>query len=224
MSEQGPYPGGYPGASGGQPPQQPAPPSYPQGPGYPPAPQQQPYGYAYPPLPGSGRPGRLTGAAVITWVGSGLMLLMFVLMVIGGLALSGAEFEERLRDEVGSVGVSIDQIRGWVIGIGVIGTIWCALACVVAGLMLKRQNWARVVLAVSASATILFSLMAITAVFPVLFTAAAIAVLVMIFNGEVNAWFRGEQYGGGYPPYQPQAWPPYGQQPPPPPAGQHGPW
>lgn len=230
MSEQGGYPGSYPGPEQGpgQPQQPQQPPVYPQAPSYPPA--QPGYYYGTPPAPGfapaGGRPGKLTAAAVITWIGAGLVGLMSVLVLIGGLVLPEAELLE-YQDEFDQAGLTIDDLKAIIVVMGVVGIVWCGGACISAGLMLKRQNWARVLLAVSSAATILFSLLAITAVIPLVFTGAAIAVLVMIFSSESNAWFRGEQYGGPpMPPYGGQ--PNYGQQAPPPPyppaGGPNGPW
>lgn len=231
MSDQGPYPGQNPGQHPGQPqyPQAP-PPGYPQ--------QPAPYGYGYPPgqspVPAPGaRPGRLTTAAVITWISAGLMLFLFVLLLIGGLAVPQGELDKALRDELDGqeLPFSMDALRQGLIITGLIGTAWCAAACVFAGMMLQRQNAARILLAVSAGATILLSIVAITAIVPLLFAGAAVAVLVLLFNSEVNAWFRGEApagpmppYGQPYPPQQPPQYPtqqPPGQQPP---SGSGGPW
>lgn len=222
MSDQGPYPG-YPGQDPGQQPQQP--PQYPQAP--PPGYQQQPmpYGYGYPPPRNPDqRPGKLTAAAVITWIGAGLMGFMFVLLLIGGLLVPQGELDEALREQLDGreLPFSVDALRQGLIITGLIGTAWCAAACVFAGMMLKKQNGARIMLAISAGATILLSITGITAVVPLLFTGAAIAVLVLIFNREVNAWFRGDSPTAGMPPYQ-QPYPP--QQPPQqPPSGSGGPW
>lgn len=237
MSEQSPNPGGYPGPEPGpQPPQYPSQPqqqyppapSYPQQPGYPPA-------YGYPPqaggygAPTGQRPGKLTAAAVLTWVGAGLMLFLFVLVLIGGLVLPQDELDQALREELDGqpLPFSMDALRqGLVIG-GLIGSAWCVAACVFAGMMLKRKNGARIMLAVSAGATILLSVLSITAIVPLLFAGAAVAVLVLIFNGEVNAWFRGEA-PGGMPPYQQQPYqqpyPPQQQPPQQPPRSPNGPW
>lgn len=204
MSDQSQEPGNPPGPNHGS-----MPPVYPGYPAYPP--------YGYPPapglVPGPGRPGKVTAAAVITWVGAGLALLVSLFMALRGGAIPDdalRDFPQRFPD----IELDINKIRTLIVVTGLVMLLWSASACVLAGLVLRRHNWARVVLAVSASMTILFSLLAITAVVPLLITGSAIAVLVLLFSREANAWFRGEQWYGGAP--YPPAW---GQQPP-----SHGPW
>jgi hypothetical protein len=248
MSEQNP-PGGpdRPDTSSGRPEYPPQPGPYPPPPtgqapygqaGGSPYGQGQPSPYAQPPAPygapgyGPGygpvrnpdeRPGRLLAAAIITWIFAGLALLGALAMLVGGLA-GNDSFYDRAIDEAGGAGVvTAEEMRAGIVAVGVILGVWSLAAIVLAFLMLRRQNWARITLAVSAAMTALFSLLAITSGVSVLTLAAAVVVLILLFGRDSGDWFarRGHAAAGmpGYPspyPHEQSQQPAY----PPPPTGQ----
>ena len=67
--------------------------------------------------------------------------------------------------------------------------VWSLSAIVLGVLTLKRKNWARVMLVVSAAVTALFSLLGITSGLSALTLIAAVAVIVLLFTGGANQWF-----------------------------------
>ncbi len=71
----------------------------------------------------------------------------------------------------------------------IVFTIWCVIAIVLAVLAMRRQNWARITLVISAAMSALLSLLSITAVLPVLTLAGSIAAIVLYLTGGANAWY-----------------------------------
>lgn len=185
---------------GWMPPQEPepgqSPPAYGQ-----PYGQQQPYGYgqpfsgsAYPPLPGSaGRPGGVTAAGVITLVLSGLCAALFLILSLVMFAAKG-DFLDAMKDELADRDNALtindlDQLYGVIVTVILAFLIWCLAACVLAVLVLRRHNVARILLVVSSSVTALVSLLAITSGVSVVTLAGSIAVIVLLFTGGANDWF-----------------------------------
>ena len=175
--------------------------------GYPPPYQQQyqqPYGYPQTSRDPDKRPRNVTIAAWLTWVFSGLTLLFLVFVLI---ALVGArdEFLAELRSEPEFQELNIDS-GALVAAVGVaiaVLAIWCLSAILLGVLAFRRRNWARIMLVVSASMTVLVALVAIGSIVSVLHLVAAGAVLVLLFTGGANQWYASKGSPSGYPPYPP---------------------
>ena len=210
---EGPQPGTEPN---GQPPVQGPPPVYgvpPSGPVAAPPPYgQAPYQQAYPPAPyhhnpygapglaapgyalprdPDARPGTVLAAGIITLVTTGIMLLVLVI-VLFFLMAARADFMEGFGAEAG---LSTSEADGWFTGILVallVLTGWCAATVLLAVLALRRSHAARIALVVSSAVTAVLSLLAIGSVISVVFLAAAIAVIVLLFTGGAGDWFRRE--------------------------------
>lgn len=245
-SQPGPYPSAGPGGGQypGQPPSYP-PPAYGQQSGYPPPPYGQPPSpYGPPPglvrQPGE-RPGRLLAAAVITWVFAGLTLLGAVAMLVMGIVGNDDLFDQVVEQSGGGGTVGRDELRAGIVVVGLVIGFWSLAAIVLAFLVLRRQNWARITLAVSAAVTALVSLISITSGVSFVTLGASIVVLVLLFGRDANDWFArqtspygapyggqyggqyGGPYGGAHGPSSPTYGSPYAQ-PPPPPGGAQQPW
>jgi hypothetical protein len=167
------------------------------GQGYPaqPAPGQPPYGAGHNPGYSSGgygdptaRPGRVLAAAIVTWVFAGLSLV-FAIVVIALASSGNPDLFDGMATEM-DPSMSQSELRAGMIFIGVVLAFWCACAIVLAFLVLRRHNWARITLAVSCGFTILFSLLGITSGISLVTLIAAIVVLVLLFTGGAGAWFR----------------------------------
>ncbi len=88
------------------------------------------------------------------------------------------------------------------------------LAVVVSIFVLRRQAWARIVLVVMASITLVVGLVLILSFVSLLWVAAGIAVIVLLFTGGANEWFSHSRSQWDAPSYgQPGG--SYGQQGPP---------
>src|SRR5690606_34611289 len=88
------------------------------------------YGQPY----GSGpvrRPGQVTAAAAITWVCSGLVLVLSVLLLVAGLANSDAIYDE-FRAQGAPSNLSEQDLRNVLVSTGVVMLIWCISAIVLA--------------------------------------------------------------------------------------------
>jgi hypothetical protein len=189
------------------PPQQPfGQPSYPPSYGQPPHPQQ-PYGqpaYGVMGRDPNARPGTVTAAAVITMVLSGLCAVLFLgLTVIMGVAKD--DFLDRMRDEIDKRGdqtftrSDLESIYGVIVGVMIVMAIWCLIAVVLGVFVLKRSNVARILLVVSASVAALISLIAIGSGASLVTLAGSIAVIVTLFTGGANDWFRNKHAVSGSP-------------------------
>jgi len=174
--------------------QQPAQPPYGQQPAQP-AYGQQPHGHG----PASDkRPGSVTAAAVITLIVSVLsllvLLLVFVLIVASGDEIR-AEIERQVRSQ--NPNVSTADLAGALDAIAVLSAVfaaWSLIACVLALLVLRRSNAARIMLVVSSAVTALVSLVpAFFVLLPGLNLIASITVIVLLFVGGANEWFKGKR-------------------------------
>ena len=177
----------------------PVPPPYGQA-AYPQAPyHHNPYGvpgYAHPAYgvllrDPEARPGTVLAAGIITLVTTGIMLLLLAVVLFFLLA-ARADFMEGFGAEAG---FSRSEADGWFAGILVallVLIFWCVAAVVLGVLVLRRSNVARIALVVSSAVTALLSLLAIGSGISVVFLAAAIAVIVLLFTGGAGDWFRRE--------------------------------
>ena len=122
----------------------------------------------------------MLAAAIVTWVCSAITLLGTASLLV---FLMGAG--EPILD-------SFDGSRPVVIAITVVIAVWSVAACLLACWALTGRSWARVLLTISAGATVVVS----TAVFwlgvPFVSLFGGIAVLVLLFIGGANEWYRAQ--------------------------------
>lgn len=191
---------------GWPPPPSPEPPAG-QAPSTPPA-YGQPYGqqpYAASPYAATvdpnRRPGGVTAAAVTTLVLSGLSAVVYVLLLVAMLTSKEA-FLDGMSDELNSAGDNpLGEVdRETLFAVVSIATsaflIWCLVACVLAVLVLRRSNVARILLVVSSGMAALICLLAIATVIPIVTLVGSIAVIVLLFTGGANQWFAGKGQSG----------------------------
>ena len=198
-----PNPSGQPAGGDpayGQPPAAPygQPPASPYG-------QQQPYGQApYGQQPAHGaptgdpdkRPGTVTAAGIVSIVMSTLSLLLFLTVTIA-IFVARDDVEDAINDEIanqqGMEDISAGDISSVLLVFMFVFVLWSLIAIVLSVLTLKRHNWARITLVVSAAVTALFSLIGITSGVSALSLIAAVAVIVLLFTGGANQWFAKRQ-------------------------------
>jgi hypothetical protein len=138
------------------------------------------------------RPGSVTGAAVITLIFSGLSLLLYAFILIA-LIVAKDEVVDAITQEPDfeDLGISPDSAFGAIVAFVAVFLVWCVIACVLAVLVLRRSNAARITLVVSSAMTVVFSLLGITSLVSAITLLAGIAVIVMLFVGGANEWFKG---------------------------------
>jgi hypothetical protein len=160
--------------------------------------QQAPYGQQSAYGPGYGgpdsdkRPGSVTGAAVITLIFSILSLLFDAFLFIA-LVVARDDFLDWItrQPEFEDFGISAESAFGGAIAAVSMVLIWCLIACVLAVLVLRRSNAARITLVVSAAMTAVLSLLLIGSLVSAITLLAGIAVIVLLFVGGANDWFKG---------------------------------
>jgi hypothetical protein len=171
---------------------------------YPAAPAWPAQGYGQQPPPPYGgydagkRPATVTVAAWLTWVLSGLTLVVFGFVVLALLAAKDQLVDAiRTEPELQRLDLPLDDVIALLWVTTAVCVFWCLAAMALAFLAYRRQNWARIALVVSAAVTVLFGVATIP--FGLLNLLAAAATIVLLFTGGANDWFS--RRGGGYPPY-----------------------
>lgn len=174
----------------------------------------QPPQYYYPQTPPSpaGRPGTVTWAAILTWIGAGLVLLTGLAVLAAMVAAHDSFLDEidrqlRTNADFKDLNMSARDIASAVSVVFGIIVLWCIATIVFAVFMFRGHNWARIVLAVSAAAAALLSLIAVLSLVSVLPLAAAVTAGILMFTPSANAFFRGSggAPGASPPPQQPYA-------------------
>ena len=161
--------------------------------------QQQPYA-AYPQRDPDKRPGTVIWAAVLAIVGSALTLLAAGFFALVALVAS-EDFVDGVEEGSGSQITSDDTVVGVVVGIGGALAVWSVVAIVLAILVLRRSNVARILLVVSSAVAALVSLLAMPLGLPV--TTMAITAIVLLFVGGAGDWFARRDPSQLPPGYQP---------------------
>jgi hypothetical protein len=159
-------------------------------PQYPPAPYGPPPGAT--PYPGQWaiperRPTGVTAAAVVTLVAAGLAALgcLGITLVI---LLARDSFEEGLASSLTGMSDSeqsfVTTFLGWYFAIGALMSV---IAIILAVLLLRDRHRVRVPLVVMSAITVVYALGAFPA--GLLWSAAAISVIILLFAGRAGAWF-----------------------------------
>jgi hypothetical protein len=212
-----PY-GGQPGQQpyGQQPAQQP----YGQQPGQQPAGQapyaQAPYGqqpYAQQPVGAAGplgdgldmygrplgtdvRPASVTAAGWITLVVSGLSVLLYGFITLAMVVAKDdvtREIDKAIADQGGAGDFSAEDAYGFAVGLLLVITIWCLIACVLAVFAMRRSNVSRILLVISAVIAGLLSLLGIGSIVSAVPLLACLTVVVLLFVGGSGDWFAGRR-------------------------------
>lgn len=155
------------------------------------------------------RPGTVSVAVLITWVFSALAAVGSVIGIV--MALTGAEtIESRLRDVIeddpdlqrqledagadsGDISAAVDVLIWGVVAVLAVLLIWSLIAFVLATFTRRGSNGARITLVVSCVMTMILSLVFIAALFTALSLIAALAVVVLLFTGGANDWFKNKK-------------------------------
>ena len=139
------------------------------------------------------RPAAVVWACVLTWVSVTLTTLGMAAFSVVVAANPERFFDDARRQnpDLSAQGVT-DQMLGVVTVLMVAGIVlWCVGAAVLAVLVLRRVEWARVVLIVSASVAAAVSLVgAAVGGFPLVLTlVAAAATIMLLLRPETRTWF-----------------------------------
>jgi len=131
------------------------------------------------------------GAAVLTWVFSSLVAILFII----GAIVTGAD-PEIIRTELAKnpefaeQGVTVGMVQVMFVVMAAVVAMWSLSACVLAFLVLRGRQWARVLLALStACAGFLMLLCALFNPAIVVPVAACGAALALLLRRDVAAWF-----------------------------------
>lgn len=173
------------------------------------------------------RPGSVTTAAVLTWIFSGLITLVYLLVVVMLMAARQPLVDAIQADpQFESLPMSTDDLLAVLWVMSAVSIFWSVSAFALAVLVFRRVGWARIALVVSAAAAMLVSLLAFP--FGLLHGLAAATTFALLLGKRSAAWFARRTVtppGGSHGPYGPgpggggheqPAPPPYPQSAPPP--------
>ncbi|MGZ5399726.1 MAG: hypothetical protein ACXWDL_01145 [Nocardioides sp.] len=143
------------------------------------------------------RPITVTVAGVVTLVLSGLTLVLLALAMTA-LAVARNEVVDEMRRQSENLG-EIDPNDVVSVLFVVCGAfiVWCIVAMVLAVFTMRRSNAARIGLVVSASLAAVLSLIAITSGASAVSLVGCIAVIVCLFTGGANEWYKGTNVSSG---------------------------
>jgi hypothetical protein len=155
----------------------------------------------YPQAAAMKRPGGVTAAAIIAMVMSlitgGFWLLLGIAFLVGGDSLADDFLDQpdgrRLVEEMNLTDQEFrDGMMALGIGSVVAGLLMLAVVLVAIG-VLRGSNVARILLVICAAITLLIGLVLIQSVISILWIAAAIAVIVLLFVGGASSWFASKR-------------------------------
>lgn len=170
---------------------------------------QSPYGGYGTPAPVSDkRPATVTIAAVITLVFSLLSAALFGVLAVAFATMSSqADFLRELEDQLAAdpalrdLGVDVADLADMLAGIFGFCAVVSLVGVLLGALAFKRSNAVRVLLTIWCALIAVVSLLAIASGVTILTLLASAAVIVLLFVGGANAWYRGRSSrdGGEYP-------------------------
>ncbi len=126
------------------------------------------------------RPGVVVAAAVVTWTVASSAAALTLCLGVLVLLLGGPVFEV----------FDAQQLQGYVVVAALVVIALSAAADVLAYLVFRRHNWARWALVALSLASAVCGAMLGYYVAPLVITAAASAVVVLLFQPPARAWFR----------------------------------
>lgn len=139
-------------------------------------------------LPG-GRPPALVVAAVITWIASALVLLVFGIAAV--LVLADPSSVREVMDQqprLEELGLTVEEVRGIFVGMALLFVGWALVAAFLALLVMLRVAWARPALIASSIASGLLSCLMAAAYVPVVVAVAAMVSAYLLLRPEVGQW------------------------------------
>jgi len=153
------------------------------------------------------RPGSVTAAIILSYIGSGLALLGCLLL----FAMAGADsFIEGFQEAAGG-GINDDDVTLFMRIVTAPGVILSIAAIIATVFVAKRRKWARILLTVLASFSIVLSIVFLP--IGIVWMGLCIAGIVTLFQRSASDWFRGSGPIHGVPGYGgPQQGDPYGGQ------------
>jgi|SRR5690625_1526908 len=173
---------------------------YPDKPGdHPPADASQPlppYGTYQVPRsnqPSQRRPGTVSGAAILTIVMSSISIVCGLIAVIASAPMADyiadhpRDFDVRPQDVENPANIMFGLIA-----FSALLIIFAITAIVFAAFVMKRQQWARVILTVLTAVTILFGAIGSVALVGAPWFISGIIVVVLLYTGGANSWFAPE--------------------------------
>ncbi|GAA5107323.1 hypothetical protein GCM10023339_05210 [Alloalcanivorax gelatiniphagus] len=144
------------------------------------------------------RPGTVTAAAWITIAFSGLAAALFGLVALA-LVVARDEIiaEMEKSPDFQDLDFDIDAAYGVTVAVLFGLAIWAIIAIVLAVMVLRRSNVARILLVISCVVTVIFSAISIASAISAITLLAALATIVLLFVGGASDWFKRTPPGGG---------------------------
>jgi hypothetical protein len=140
------------------------------------------------------RPTSVMRASVLTWIFSGLTAvgLLITAVVIAVSPDTVLDDVHRRSPELEEQGISDDLLLAVTFVMLAAFVLWCVGAAVLAALVLRGVDWARIVLIISAAIAAVVSLVALLAgaFLLVLLLTASVATILLLVRPDTAAWFH----------------------------------
>ena len=120
---------------------------------------------------------------------SGLTLALLIVRDGRGCTVQRDSFLDELDNEAGLEDVSPDDLFAVLVIVLGVFMVWSLIAIILAILVMRRSNVARILLIISAIMTALLSLLAILTAVSAATLVAGISVVVMLLSGGARDWF-----------------------------------
>jgi hypothetical protein len=135
------------------------------------------------------RPGSVTAAAIITWVFSGLALVVAAWMLLS-VNVDRAAFERSVerQNDLDSMGITAGQLAQIFTVGGAVLAVLSALALGLAFGVFRGSNVARILLIILSLVTCVASLMVAFAMLPLAWLVAGLAVMSLLMLGRTKWW------------------------------------
>lgn len=146
------------------------------------------------------RPPTVLGAAVVTWVGAGLTLVL--MMFIASLALTAPEWVHtelgrQQPDLAETADLTVAELRRTMLLTAALSSVWALTAAVLAAFVLRRAGWARYALLLSAGATAGVCLLGVlNTVLMIVPLTLALTASYLLLHPLTREWFATAPIGG----------------------------
>lgn len=139
------------------------------------------------------RPGTVTGAAVITIVMSSISIVCGIIAIIASTPLVNYMTEHPGNFDLNPQDVeNPGNLTFSFIALSVLLVIFAIIAILFAVFVLKRHQWARVILTVLAAVTILCGAVGSVMIIGAPWLITGIIVVILLYTGGANTWFAFE--------------------------------
>lgn len=140
------------------------------------------------------RPGTVTAACVMTWIFSGIALLLSGWMMVGMMVSRDdvvAEIEK--NEDFQDLDIAAGSLADSMLAISVVAVVLSLLAMLFAIMAFKGSSGGRIMLVITAALGAIFALLLSVALVPFLWVIVCVASIVLLFVGGAGPWYASKK-------------------------------